>query len=45
MAKKIFINLPVSNLQKAMDWYVQAARNGDDAAPIKAKELAARIKP
>ncbi len=33
------------DLQKAMDWYVQAARNGDDAAPLKAKELAARIKP
>jgi uncharacterized protein len=33
------------DLQKAMDWYVQAARNGDDAAPMKAKELAARIKP
>jgi uncharacterized protein len=33
------------DLQKAMDWYVQAARNGDDAAPLKAKELAAKLKP
>jgi uncharacterized protein len=32
------------DLPTAMQWYVQAARNGDVAAPIKAKEIAARIK-